>query len=86
MPYAVFREAGFEVHFATEKGVVPKCDEVLMTGWTRRLLVGFEFFVIFELMARGFCVSVCDRIETSCVIWGVTSFDEVVEVKIEMRR
>lgn len=39
VPYSSFREAGFDVSFATEKGVSPRCDERMLQGITRHLFV-----------------------------------------------
>src|SRR6266536_5200704 len=39
VPYAVFKNSGFTVHFATEKGVAPKCDDKMLYGLTQKLLV-----------------------------------------------
>lgn len=39
VPYSAFKKAGFEVIFATEKGVKPCCDEKLLKGITQKLLV-----------------------------------------------
>ena len=39
VPYAAFKKAGFDVHFATEAGNSPKCDERMISGMTQKLLV-----------------------------------------------
>jgi hypothetical protein len=37
--YTIFKEAGFEVQFATETGNAPKCDERMISGISGKLLV-----------------------------------------------
>lgn len=39
VPYTAFKEAGFDVSFATETGKSPLCDELLISGLTQKLLV-----------------------------------------------
>lgn len=39
LPYYAFKNAGFDVKFATEKGDAPECDPVMLRGITQRLLV-----------------------------------------------
>lgn len=39
MAYAIFKEAGFEVQFATETGNAPRCDERMISGILGKLLV-----------------------------------------------
>jgi putative intracellular protease/amidase len=39
VPYTAFKKAGFEVHFATENGKTPQCDEKMLKGLTQKLLV-----------------------------------------------
>lgn len=39
VPFSAFKESGFDVHFATEKGNVPKCDDRMLYGLTGKLLV-----------------------------------------------
>lgn len=39
IPYTIFKSSGFIVHFATEKGVAPKCDSKMLYGLTQKLLV-----------------------------------------------
>lgn len=39
VPYTAFKNAGFEVDFATEKGQIPECDERMLKGVTQKLLV-----------------------------------------------
>jgi putative intracellular protease/amidase len=39
VPYTVFKNAGFSITFATEKGVPPKCDDKMLYGITQKLLV-----------------------------------------------
>ncbi|KAI9899312.1 hypothetical protein N3K66_005773 [Trichothecium roseum] len=38
LPYYAFKNAGFDVKFATEKGDAPECDPVMLRGITQRLL------------------------------------------------
>ena len=38
--YTVFKEAGFDVQFATETGNAPRCDERMISGISGKLLVG----------------------------------------------
>ncbi|KAG0647411.1 hypothetical protein D0Z07_7212 [Hyphodiscus hymeniophilus] len=38
VPYAAFKKAGFEVHFATENGKTPECDRKMWQGMTQKLL------------------------------------------------
>lgn len=40
--YAVFKDAGFEVQFATETGNSPKCDERMISGISGKLLVSIN--------------------------------------------
>ena len=39
VPFTVFKDAGYEISFATEKGQVPRCDKRMLEGWTQKLLV-----------------------------------------------
>ena len=39
LPYTTFKDAGYEVKFATEAGKVPECDKKMLRGFTQRLLV-----------------------------------------------
>lgn len=41
--YTVFKEAGFQVEFATETGNAPKCDERMISGISGKLLVIIGF-------------------------------------------
>ena len=43
VPYAAFRNAGFEVKFATELGQPPVCDKKMIEGLTGKLLVRLPF-------------------------------------------
>ncbi|KAJ9615786.1 hypothetical protein H2200_001863 [Cladophialophora chaetospira] len=38
IPWKVFKDAGFDITFATEHGKVPACDSRMLTGWTGALL------------------------------------------------
>ncbi|KAH8819422.1 class I glutamine amidotransferase-like protein [Xylogone sp. PMI_703] len=38
VPYTAFKKAGFEVHFATERGATPACDKKMLQGITQKLL------------------------------------------------
>ncbi len=38
IPYKIFTEAGFDVHFATEHGKSPRCDSKMLYGLTGALL------------------------------------------------
>ncbi|KAI5467622.1 class I glutamine amidotransferase-like protein [Mariannaea sp. PMI_226] len=38
VPYTAFKNAGFEVQFATENGKSPECDKVLLKGLGQKLL------------------------------------------------
>ena len=38
VPYQTFKSAGFIVHFATESGKSPRCDEMMVSGMTGALL------------------------------------------------
>ena len=37
-PYTAFKNAGFDISFATENGTPPKCDSRMYEGWTGKLL------------------------------------------------
>jgi putative intracellular protease/amidase len=39
VPYAAFKQAGFEVQFATENGKAPECDRKMLRGIIQKLLV-----------------------------------------------
>ena len=39
VPYTTFKNAGFEVQFATESGKMPECDQKMLRGVTQKLLV-----------------------------------------------
>lgn len=39
VPYVAFKDAGFDVKFATEKGKAPECDKLLIEGLGQKLLV-----------------------------------------------
>lgn len=41
VPYTAFKNAGFDVKFATETGKSPQCDSKMLEGLTQRLLVRF---------------------------------------------
>ncbi|KAI9811428.1 MAG: hypothetical protein M1827_005411 [Pycnora praestabilis] len=38
IPYNAFKEAGFSISFATEKGAKPSCDERMLSGLSQKLL------------------------------------------------
>lgn len=38
----MFKDAGFEVHFATETGNPPKCDDRMLYGVTGKILVSMH--------------------------------------------
>ncbi|KAI2634441.1 class I glutamine amidotransferase-like protein [Xylaria nigripes] len=38
IPWAAFKNAGYEINFATENGKVPRCDKRMLEGLTRKLL------------------------------------------------
>lgn len=38
VPYRAFKNAGWTVNFATEFGDGPRCDELMLSGWTQRIL------------------------------------------------
>ncbi|KAI0206600.1 class I glutamine amidotransferase-like protein [Astrocystis sublimbata] len=38
VPWAAFKAAGYEVHFATETGKAPRCDKKMLEGVTQKLL------------------------------------------------
>ncbi|EXJ68807.1 uncharacterized protein A1O5_07738 [Cladophialophora psammophila CBS 110553] len=38
IPWKVFKDAAFDVSFATEDGNAPKCDDKMLSGWTGALL------------------------------------------------
>ena len=47
VPFSAFKEAGFDIEFATENGSSPVCDKKMLEGITQKLLVGsarFKFF------------------------------------------
>ncbi|KAI9718518.1 MAG: hypothetical protein M1828_006701 [Chrysothrix sp. TS-e1954] len=37
-PFSIFKEAGFTVDIATENGATPRCDAMMLEGWTGKLL------------------------------------------------
>jgi len=39
VPYTAFKEAGFDVAFATESGETPSCDSRMLEGITQKILV-----------------------------------------------
>lgn len=39
VPYTAFKNAGFDVKFATEAGKSPECDSKMLEGLTQRFLV-----------------------------------------------
>ncbi len=39
VPYTAFKEAGFDVAFATESGKTPSCDSRMLEGITQKILV-----------------------------------------------
>jgi len=43
VPFRIFSEAGFTVHFATETGKSPRCDEMMLSGMTGTLLGADKF-------------------------------------------
>lgn len=43
MAFTIFKDAGFDVQFATETGNAPKCDDRMLYGVTGRLLVRCSF-------------------------------------------
>ncbi|KAL6401864.1 class I glutamine amidotransferase-like protein [Ilyonectria robusta] len=38
VPYIAFKNAGFDVQFATENGKAPECDKILLEGFGQKLL------------------------------------------------
>lgn len=38
VPWKAFKDAGFDITFATENGSTPACDEKMLKGWTGALL------------------------------------------------
>ncbi|OAR04999.1 hypothetical protein LLEC1_02751 [Akanthomyces lecanii] len=42
VPFTAFKEAGFQVTFATENGNVPRCDAKMLEGVTQMILVRFS--------------------------------------------
>lgn len=38
IPYRTFKNAGWDLEFATESGAVPHCDKLMLTGWTQKIL------------------------------------------------
>ncbi|TQV90072.1 ThiJ/PfpI family protein [Cordyceps javanica] len=54
VPFTAFKEAGFQVTFATENGNVPRCDSRMLEGITQ-LILGAKRSVIaqYETMARS---------------------------------
>jgi len=38
VPYKAFKNAGFDVQFATENGTIPECDKKMLEGITQKLL------------------------------------------------
>ncbi len=39
IPFTVWKEAGYDITFATEKGASPRCDKRMLEGLTQKLLV-----------------------------------------------
>ena len=39
VPYHHFKQAGYQIDFATEGGNSPTCDKKMLEGWTQKLLV-----------------------------------------------
>jgi putative intracellular protease/amidase len=39
VPYTAFKDAGFDVQFATENGNAPACDKLLLEGLSQKILV-----------------------------------------------
>ena len=39
VPYTAFKNANYQVHFATETGKKPECDKKMLQGITQKLLV-----------------------------------------------
>jgi hypothetical protein len=42
--FDVFKDAGFEVHFTTETGNPPKCDDRMLYGVTGKILVSILLY------------------------------------------
>ncbi|KPM34455.1 hypothetical protein AK830_g12115 [Neonectria ditissima] len=38
VPYVAFKNAGFDVQFATETGKAPECDKLLVEGFSQKIL------------------------------------------------
>ncbi|KAI0474957.1 class I glutamine amidotransferase-like protein [Xylariaceae sp. FL0804] len=38
VPYTAFKQAEYEIHFATETGKAPRCDKKMLEGFTQKLL------------------------------------------------
>ncbi|KAI0836196.1 class I glutamine amidotransferase-like protein [Hypoxylon sp. FL0890] len=38
VPYTAFKDAGYEIQFATENGKQPRCDKKMLEGFTQKLL------------------------------------------------
>lgn len=41
VPYLAFKEAGFDVQFATETGKSPVCDRIMLEGLGQKILVQY---------------------------------------------
>ncbi|KAG9228906.1 class I glutamine amidotransferase-like protein [Amylocarpus encephaloides] len=69
LPFTAFKAAGFSVHFATETGQAPACDEKMLVGITRKLLGAAKPAVeAYHLMAQA-------PEFQSPLAWSAPSFD-----------
>lgn len=52
VPYTAFKDAGFEVQFATENGKSLQCDPKLLTGLTQKILVSRSHIFVPSFQGR----------------------------------
>ncbi|KZL72076.1 hypothetical protein CI238_00856 [Colletotrichum incanum] len=54
VPYQAFKDAGFDVNFATETGKTPRCDSRLLEGISQKLLgAAASVLKIYDAMAKS---------------------------------
>ena len=64
VPYSAFKQAGFEVQFATENGKTPECDKKMLRGITQMLLVSSRavYLLSYGTILTNNWVSGCEQI------------------------
>ncbi|PSR77755.1 ThiJ/PfpI family protein [Coniella lustricola] len=76
VPYTAFKKAGFDVSFATEKGLAPACDKLLLEGLTQKFLGASKAVIVQynSMIASAECQT---PLAWSSPTFGLAAFDLV---------